>query len=568
MRLGLHSTDNQEATPWSMSKYWNFLGSNYQKLVLLGIPLLYLLTSVFFILYNSNWTFGDDAIFLETLAVGKPIQSFYSPDSGRFFPLAFLEYNPLGFDAHPARYYLWQAFKFSGLVIFFWYFLNTIIQGCFPTLPLLLRNTVLSLAICFLISAKSIFLIYANLIYSESSILILLTLFLIFYFKAILGNKRKTLHLLIAFAFANLSFYFKEPVLGAVLATICVPLLFQSVRDKINVPLLLSLSFLSAVTYFSLYYSFVWSEHTDDFYNTDRVANYSVFLFFKTLAKNHPLLLFSFAFGLFRIIDIAYRSVLLKQKVSTNLILFDGLLHSGNLYVLAYCFLKLVEGYYFTISYIFILPSIVFYIFYYLKEVDLLSIQIVFKKARIVHLSVLSFPLIFLLFASTVFHTFTSYRNEIKTSIELRSKQFSGLKSILPDLKNDLYCLVPNEAILNDPFQKTLISYTYLTLTKDLEFLSGDSLDVKLYHPNQTGSTSNYVQQHFLEKDNRKVPSYSTIIANKDDAVGIVVVKGYIKFLPAFLKSYNYIDGANMFLPFDFYLPNSENSIYNLKEIQ
>lgn len=542
-----------------MSKYFGFLNAYRQNkisyVILIGIPILYLSTSIYFIISDANWTFGDDAIFLKTLANGQHIQSFYSPDSGRFFPLAFLEYNLLGFDASPTRYYVWQAVKFIMLILLFYNLMNTIINRITPSYTHFLKNITISLLLCFFISADSMFLIYANLIYAESSALVLLACFLIFYIRLIYVSEQKKLSIALAFLFASISFYFKEPIFGSVSVMLLFSLLFKAIRKKSNLVFLSLILIFSIGIYIGLYHLLVWSKHTGSYYNVGRVPNYSLLLFLKTLAKAHPLLVVTFFVGGIRILDIGYRSVFTKQRISRDLIVFDGLLHAGNSYIFAYYLLRLIEGYYFTISYIFILPALAFYMFYYLHNFDFISIEFIYKRKKIFRLSYITFLLPATLLMSTTYNTAVSYKNEIKTSKSLRTKQFAGLESMLPSLKENALFLVPKEDALKNPFQKRIIGYYYVTLKKDINFLSSNSSDIQLYYPHLSSNQLNYVQKYCIERGNTTIKSYSSIPQNKSHQNTIIVLREYASFLPFFLQSYKHISGVDMYLPFDFYVP-------------
>ena len=84
--------------------------------------LLSLLTAflTFFIVYNANWLFGDDLIFLRTTAIGKllPLSEGINM-TGRFFPLGHYDFNILLFLGlkSATAHYVFTAISFMVFVV-------------------------------------------------------------------------------------------------------------------------------------------------------------------------------------------------------------------------------------------------------------------------------------------------------------------------------------------------------------------------------------------------------------------------------------------------------------------
>jgi len=109
------------------------------------------------LVYRANWIFGDDHLFMSTILVGKNISTFGSFKFGRFYPLAFLEFNIIKCISNsPYSYYLWVSAK-ALITVFFLY----------NTLRLLDRNNRahMYLSIFLFLSIPYVYLVFSDIIY-------------------------------------------------------------------------------------------------------------------------------------------------------------------------------------------------------------------------------------------------------------------------------------------------------------------------------------------------------------------------------------------------------------------
>src|SRR5205823_6700462 len=84
---------------------------------------------LFIIVYKASWIFGDDNMLLSSTLIGENRSFYIYPQTGRFSPLALMEFNVLKFFGNsPYLYYGWVAIK-AAVTIASIYFSMILITG-------------------------------------------------------------------------------------------------------------------------------------------------------------------------------------------------------------------------------------------------------------------------------------------------------------------------------------------------------------------------------------------------------------------------------------------------------
>ena len=320
------------------------------------------LINIYYIVKNAEWILGDDAMFIRSTLSGKRISPPINQANGRFFPLAFQEFNIfIPFGNAPYVYYSWVALKFCVMTIL-------IIRSYCLVITLAHlehvemdrereRKIDLSIAymllICFLLSPM-LFFVFSDIIFPEQSLIVLLVIFLVYYIKAVLyGN---TVSFFLAFIFATLSLYFKEPVAGMFMVFSTVHLLkwkyFTSKENLFHILLIIS-----CLIFFVLYH-FMVHRHTTQYYNEGRAFGNSIFIICLSIFYNHKFFYFLAPFAI-------YHAIKYCKGTRKGVIIANALLLSSVSYIAAYALLNLYEGYYFVPIYIFAFPGMLYFALLY-----------------------------------------------------------------------------------------------------------------------------------------------------------------------------------------------------------
>jgi hypothetical protein len=325
---------------------------------------------VFAIMHRANWTLGDDHEYITSTAINKmyPFLTF----AGRFFPLGHIHYNlplfifrclgintGLPVEAHFVMIALFCVVS----VLCLYVLLNKIRPSSDSGYPLL-----------GLFFACSFFLLCAfydvllSLIYPETQGIMLFSIFMLMYYKALETNKIR--YYIIAFIAAAYNSYCKEPVFGAFLVVALTNLMLRykdtSKREKIFYFTLI----LNGLIFLILYYLLSYKD-TTGFYNEGREAEGRFQLMFSVFINN-PVLLIMFLFGFFRLFFVLIR----KDR---GHLYYDSLLFAGIAYVIAYIILRLGNKHYFLPSIILFLPSLVYWIKYAYRKKYILALCMFFS---------------------------------------------------------------------------------------------------------------------------------------------------------------------------------------------
>jgi hypothetical protein len=320
--------------------------------------IIFVILGVFAVMFQANWTFGDDHEYITTTAVNKYVPFHHYITGGRFDPLSHFHYNiplflfrflginsGLPVEAH----FTLIALFYSVSVICLFSLFNKIepSKGRFhPVFSAFFACT-------FFLLGSSFCSVFMSLIFPETQGIMLFTVFMLMYYRALETAKKR--YYIAAFIAAVYNSYCKEPVFGAFLAVAISNLLFgykkQSKREKIFYAALV----VNAVVFIVLYY-LISFRNAVGFYNEGRVDLYGLRFIGSILSKT-PLLIVMIIFGFFR-----FGVVIIKRD--REHLYYDSLLFAGIAYTFAYMLLHLNAGYYFLPSIILFLPSLVYWIKY------------------------------------------------------------------------------------------------------------------------------------------------------------------------------------------------------------
>jgi hypothetical protein len=326
---------------------------------------------VFVIMYRANWIFGDDHDYITSTAINKMYPFWVS--GGRFFPLGHIHYNLplfifrcLGLNTGlPVEAHFVMIALFFVVTVLCLYVLFIKIES-FPNsrYPFL----ALFFACGFFLLGNAFSLLFLSLIFSETQGIMLFSIFMLTYYKALKTDKIK--YYIIAFIAAAYNSYCKEPVFGAFLVIAITNLLFRyknaSKREKIFYFTLIA----NGVLFIILYY-FLSFKNASGFYNEGRLTVGRFQLFFSMLKEN-PVFIIMFILGVSRLFFIIF-------KKDREHLYYDGLLFAGISYVLAYIILRLGASYYLMPSIILFLPSLVYWIKYVYDKKYTLALYLFFS---------------------------------------------------------------------------------------------------------------------------------------------------------------------------------------------
>lgn len=195
--------------------------------------------------------------------------------------------------------------------------------------------------------------VFMNLVYAETQVIALFSLFMFLYYRALETGKSR--YYIAALAAAVYSSYCKEPVFGSFLVVAASNFLFgyknQSKKEKLFYAALTANGVLFVVLYV------LFSQKNARLYNEGIVTIYGLQYVVSILRRN-PLLMVMTIFGLFRLGAIVI-------KKDRGHLYYDSLLFAGIAYTFAYVLLHLNAGYYFMPSIVLFLPLLVYWVKYW-----------------------------------------------------------------------------------------------------------------------------------------------------------------------------------------------------------
>ena len=407
--------------------------------------------AIFFtaVIANANWRLGDDHQILRTIASNKSWPMSYQNESGRFFPLLYIDFEPLRlFKLHniPLAFYVISVFKALITVIAILEVSFSAMaekEGKFKIGDLLVptgRGLMAVIATCLFMVTPHVYEMFADVIFNEGLLLPLLSLFLLFLVRYIEG--RNILIGYLALIFGTLACYVKEPTF-LILFTIgffggwCPPLSQRCFRW-------FRISLMASAILFLILYCltiFIFSNFSG-FYGTGSAQGRGYFQIFSSIMTSHSVILL----GLLVLI-LRFGLALLKR---TPLGLFDLIGLSGAAYVFSFVILRMDQFSYLLPAYIFLLPFLLHssYLVYKTRKIKFLVATIVF--GLIFAIPYFRAPAFFY---SQVFMIQTSRKNDINFINSLANKKVCFFTNMSID---------PNSGALTnalDEWAKALVEY-------------------------------------------------------------------------------------------------------------
>jgi hypothetical protein len=318
---------------------------------------------VFCIMFRANWVFSDDHQFITSTAINKYLPFTIFPAGGRFFPFGLSLYNPVLFvfrlfginSGLPAGAHF-------GVVAFLYVFSAACLYRLFrETKPPKDNNGTAAAAVFFACTFPLLFppfiSVFLRLIYPETQLAALFSLFMLVYYKARETNKKR--YFIAALLSAVYASYCKEPVFGVFVIIALTNHVFRYKAESKREKILYWLLVLNAAVFLVLYYVLA-RQHTVSAYNTGRVAEKG-FDFVRSVFAGNPVPGIMFLSGFIRLFFVVVRN-------DKEHLYYDSLLFAGMGYTAAYMLLHLNGGYYFLPSVVLSLPSLVYWIRYFFQK--------------------------------------------------------------------------------------------------------------------------------------------------------------------------------------------------------
>lgn len=323
----------------------------------------------FIIIYKAGWIFGDDFEYITSTAINKYVPSF-GVRAGRFMPFRYIEYNfplfvlrCLGIHTGlPVEVHFVVISLLYIVTVFCLYFLFRRIAPIETAGKYSVFNCFF--ACTFLLLSNSFSLVFLSLIFPEPQVIMLFSIFMLMYYKALRTDNMR--YYAIALLSAIYSTYCKEPVFGVFLIIAVVNYLFRykkSKREKIFYIALVANGIIFIILYYFLSY-----RNATGLYGEGKVS-IEGFKFLLSVFRNSPILIVMFTFGLIRLYYIIVRK-------NRDCLFYDSLLFAGIGYVFAFFVLHFNDSYYFLPSIILFLPSIVYWIKYSSRNLRAFSVAL------------------------------------------------------------------------------------------------------------------------------------------------------------------------------------------------
>jgi len=323
----------------------------------------------FFIMYKAGWVLGDDHEYITSTAINKYVPTVQF-GGGRFMPFRYIEYNLplfvfrcLGINTGlPVEAHFVVISLLYIVTVFCLYFLFRRITPIEAEGMYLVFNCFF--ACTFLLLSNSFSWIFLDLVFPETQVIMLFSIFMLMYYKALKTDNMR--YYAIALLSAIYSTYCKEPVFGVFLIIAFANYLFRYKKSKLEKIFYIALV-ANGIIFIILYY-FLSYKNATRFYNEGRVS-IEGFKFLMSVFRGSPILIIMFAFGLTRLYSIIVRK-------NREYLFYDSLLFAGIGYVFAFFVLHLNADYYFLPSIILFLPSIVYWIKYSSRNLRVFSVAL------------------------------------------------------------------------------------------------------------------------------------------------------------------------------------------------
>ncbi len=440
----------------------------------------FVIYTIYYIVADANWVFGDEHLLLTSTLVGKPTESLIVPSTMRFAPLGF-EYDILiPFGNAPYVYYSWESLKFLIIVIATLVSMLVVAHSYLKVDEevLSILKSAANFMVMGLIVSPGLFFVVSEVITMEPLQMVFVSLFILFYLLALKIQSLKSFLLISSFACGTLAFYCKEPTFGAVLIAVSPPLLlsWRSI-DKRTRTYYISMV-VSCLCFLLMFYIFIIRPRgsLEGGYHVGRLTDFSFAKYLSFLVYyKFWLILLAIPITAYRLLATVF-CLATKRRIDPDLLIFDGLMYGGLAYAFSFFLLGIMEVHYFVPSFVFIVPA-AFY--YYSRLVVLVQRS---SPGRWIALFVaVTLPTIY-----TV-HTFDIYDWQQEHVGKCRRTHTPALQAILPELeRSHLVLVVPEMGAFASEFEKTaVLHWEYYTIIKFVEFLSAKELTWNIYDPDR-----------------------------------------------------------------------------------
>ena len=331
--------------------------------------LLTTLTLAFFIVHNAQWLIGDDAIIIRKTGSGIFFSIFdtITPESGRFYPLAYYAYNILLFFNNGVvsvqQHYILIALSFL-LFSFFIFFLNKEILKKSTSEKYVTDS--LALLFLFMIIQRS----YSTFSHIFTTIWIDYLLVIVFIFFTYQFYKSQKIYFaIIAVLSISYCVFCFETIFILPISTGFLPLLF-SLNNLSKKEKWFSISLIFVGLFFLLTYYFVVYINIIEAYDGSHGSENTLFQNAINMLMNQKLMLVALLILVLRL----YFVFIKKEKYHK---FYDTMLLTGFVYTLGCFILVLNWGMYYVISVLFVSFPILYYFNKYFK-MKYLSVIILF----------------------------------------------------------------------------------------------------------------------------------------------------------------------------------------------
>jgi hypothetical protein len=218
---------------------------------------VFVLLGVFAIMFQANWIFSDDHEYITTTAINKYVPIYIS--GGRFFPLGHFHYNiplfifrllginsGLPVEAHFALIALFYSLSVICLFLLFNRIepvkghIHPVFSGFFACTFFLLGGTFCT--------------IFMNLPYPETQGVMLFSVFMLMYYRALETDKKR--YYIAALIAAVYNSYCKEPVFGAFVVIAISNFLFKHKNQTKRESIFYTAIIVNGILFITAYYFF------------------------------------------------------------------------------------------------------------------------------------------------------------------------------------------------------------------------------------------------------------------------------------------------------------------------
>ncbi len=310
---------------------------------------VFIIFTVFNIVYKACWAFGDDVELITTVGMKK----MTVPDAGRSRLFWHYDYNFLVFtpwNKNVNAFYITNAVYFAIFSAYLILVARSVILESAGNSEMagLIKRGVLVLVFAALFLLEQPIAMFFHIIYPEK-LLVMFGCIFIFHFLYGIKNDNPW-HLLTAFIAACFMTYLKEPVFGMLCVAGIFSIIFLRKKSKWVIPFAILL-FINSVIYVYLWYNLSLKVATSNYAALNQGKGWGEI--FVAMVKCAPFLVLMMIFTLF----CAVRKFIKNKSIDEK----DVLFLSGGAYFMAFFLLKMPGDYYLFLSYFLCLPAFLHY---------------------------------------------------------------------------------------------------------------------------------------------------------------------------------------------------------------